>query len=136
MALTVSLTKWAELSEQEQEILNKVGIKPKETTLEKRRRLFIEEYKPYILAIYTECGLCGCKFVQKFRMTPAFDNEMPYLKSKPLKNPTLILEDQRENTHRPSCGFCPKNLAKLDKPALIKKLIRYAFYAAAFGGGK
>ena len=136
MALTVSLGKWAELSDTQQELLTKIGVKPKETILEKRKKAFLEEYKPYILAIYTDCNLCGAKFVQKFKMMPTFDNELPYLKGKPLKNPKLILEDQRENTRRPSCVFCKKRLTELTKEEIIDKLTKYAFYAAAFGGGK
>lgn len=136
MSLTISLGKWAELTPQEQDILTKVGIKPKETLLERRKRLFLEEYKPYTLAVYTKCSLCNSEFVQKFRMIPAFDNEQPYLKGKPLKNPTLILEDKRQDNHRPSCFNCRRVLAQKSKAELIRMLIKYAFYAAAFGGGK
>ncbi len=138
IGIRISQEDFDNLDEVQQAVLSKLGIKPKETAKDRRRKKFFEEAETYILGVYNSCSLCSREWSQKWKMVPTYDNDEdePYWQGVFIPNGHLILEDKKDDRMQISCSQCYERLAKLSKQALIKKLIAYARHAASWGGGK
>lgn len=127
---------WDKLSATEQAVLSKLGIKPKLTAKEIRKRKFFNEAESYILGVYNRCGLCKREWSEKWKMVPTWDtkDDEPYFQGHQIPNGSRILEDKRDDRLQATCEDCMNRLKGYKKVDLIRMLIVYARYAATWGG--
>jgi len=123
---TILPDQWEKLSKIEQELLFKLGIKPKETLIKQKKT---PEGEQFILAVHITCGLCEKSYVQYWKMSPALKDNCSYHQGKLLKVSKTIIADKVEHYWQPTCLKCKRNLSSIDKEILIRKLIHYALYA-------
>jgi hypothetical protein len=132
----ISQEDWDNLNEVQQAVLSKLGISPKETAEQRRKREFLNEAQSYILGVYNKCGLCKREWSQKWKMVPSWDSKdgEPYYQGFCIPNGHLILEDKRDDRLQATCECCIKRLMKLPKVEIVRMLVVYARYAATWGG--
>lgn len=136
LKIRITQEKWKTLDKDQQTVLTKLGITPKETANERRKQKFYEEAETYVLGVYSDCTLCSHRWSEKWKMVPVYDNEDgAYYQGYLIPNGHLILEDKRDNRSQVTCTHCYRRLSKLPKQVVIKKLVAYAKYAATWGGG-